>query len=277
VLKIDSHQHFWRNTASEYAWITEEKSVIRRDFFPEDLREEITAAGVNAVISVQASQTIEETRWLLELAGANDFIKGVVGWAPLIDPAVDEVLASLNAQPKLVGVRHVLQDEPDPFFMLREDFNRGIDNLKPLGLPYDILIFERHLPQTIEFVDRHEGQVFIVDHLAKPRVKDRQLSPWQENMRELARRPHLYCKLSGLVTEAAYHDWTTDQLKPYIETILSAFGPARIMFGSDWPVCLLASGYKQWVDIVAGAVGALSDTEQKRIWAGTAIEAYKLC
>lgn len=276
MLKIDSHQHFWHYSPAEYGWINDQLSLLKRDFLPKDLKQEIAPAGVSGVVSVQASQTLEETRWLLELAAHEDFIRGVVGWAPLIEPEVDNVLAALRANPKLVGIRHILHDEPDPFYMLRKDFNEGIRQLKPLALPYDILIFERHLPQTIEFVDRHEGQVFIVDHLAKPRVKDRELSPWQTNIRELSKRPHLYCKLSGLVTEADYHHWTADQLKPYIDTVLSAFGPGRVMFGSDWPVCLVATKYKQWTDIVADAIRSLSESEQQRIWAGTAIEAYKL-
>lgn len=250
--------------------------VLKRDFLPEDLRKEMKPAQVAGTISVQASQTIAETRWLLRLAAENDFIQGVVGWVPLIDPQVGGELESLAAHDKLVGIRHVLQDEPDPFYMLREDFNRGVRRLRSLDLPYDILIFERHLPQTIEFVDRHEGQVFILDHLAKPRAKDGEVSPWQEHIRELAKRPDVYCKLSGLVTEASHREWTAEQLKPYIETVLSAFGPARIMFGSDWPVCLLAAGYKQWSDLVAEVVGSLSSHEQERIWAGTAVEAYQL-
>ncbi len=277
MLKIDSHQHFWRYTPREYGWINDQMTVIRRDFLPNDLRAEMLSAGIDAAVSVQASQTLEETRWLLQLSAENDFIKGVVGWVPLIDANVDEGLAELKSRRKLVGIRHVLHDEPDDFYMLRDDFNRGIDKLKPFGLPYDILIFERHLPQTIEFVDRHEGQVFIVDHLAKPRVKASELSPWRENLHELAKRPNVYCKLSGLATEADYRDWTAGQLKPYIDTVLAAFGPARIMFGSDWPVCLLAAGYKQWVDLVANATSSLSQSDQQRIWAETAVEAYRLC
>lgn len=251
-------------------------SAIRRDFLPKDLQAEIRAAGISGAISVQASQTLDETRWLLDLAGYGDFIKGVVGWAPLIDPEVDQVLADLIANPAMVGIRHVLHDEPDPHYMLRDDFNRGIRKLGEFGLPYDILIFERHLPQTIEFVDRHEGQVFIVDHMAKPRVNAGELSPWRENIRELAKRPRVYCKLSGLVTEADHQSWTAEQLKPYFEVVLSAFGADRLMFGSDWPVCLLATGYKQWTDVVTDAIAFLSLPEQERIWAGTAIEAYKL-
>lgn len=274
--RIDSHQHFWHYSPAEYGWINDQMSVIKRDFLPNDLEIEMAAAGVSGAVSVQASQTLEETRWLLKLAKENAFIKGVVGWAPLIEANVMERLAELKSNPKLVGIRHVLQDEPDDFYMLREDFNRGIRALKALGLPYDILIFERHLPQTIEFVDRHEEQVFVLDHLAKPRVKQRDLSPWKENIRELAKRPNVYCKLSGLATEADYQSWTPEQLKPYIETVLSAFGPRRTMFGSDWPVCLLAVRYKQWLDIVADAISSISASEQDWVWAGTATEAYRL-
>ena len=252
-------------------------SAIKRDFLPKDLDAEMALAGISGAVSVQASQTLEETRWLLELAAHDEFLKGVVGWVPLVNHDVHETLVEMSANPKLVGIRHVLHDEPDDFYMLREDFNRGIDKLKLLGFPYDILIFERHLPQTIEFVDRHEGQVFIVDHLGKPRVKAGELSPWRENIRELAKRPNVYCKLSGLVTEADHQNWTADQLKPYIDTVIEQFGPRRLMFGSDWPVCLLAAGYKQWADTVAHAVSSLTPPEQERIWAGTAIEAYRLC
>lgn len=276
MLRIDSHQHFWQYDPAQYGWINPDMGILMRDFLPADLQKEIAPAGMSGVVSVQAIQTVAETRWLLELARRNNFIRGVVGWVPLIEPDVMELLHELAASPKLVAIRHVLQDEPDPMFMLRDDFNRGIRLLKDLELVYDILIFERHLPQTLSFVDRHEGQVFVIDHLAKPRVREGEISAWRENIRELAKRPNTYCKLSGLVTEAHYRTWTAEQLKPYIETILLSFGPARIMFGSDWPVCLLASGYKQWVDVVDAFIGSLSGDEQQRIWSGTAIEAYGL-
>jgi L-fuconolactonase len=274
--KIDSHHHFWRYNPIEYDWIDDAMAIIRRDFLPADLKTVIDSAGVESVVSVQARQTIEETRWLLEFAEKVDFICGVVGWAPLIDPAVGDILAQMAQNPKLRAIRHVLQGEPDPLFMLRDDFNRGIRALKPLGLAYDILIFERHLPQTIEFVDRHPDQVFIVDHLAKPRVNAREISPWRENLHELARRPNVYCKLSGLATEADYANWTLEQLQPYIEIALEAFGPKRTMFGSDWPVCLVAIEYDRWVELVHAAIQHFSVTERERISSGTAIEAYRL-
>lgn len=274
-MKIDAHHHFWRYDPAEYDWIDDSMRRIRRDFLPPDLKEALDSAGVDGAISVQARQSLAETQWLLDLAGKCGFIRGVVGWAPLIDPAVAEILAQMAQSPKLRAVRHVLQGEPDPRYMLREDFNRGIRALKPLGLAYDILVFERHLPQTIEFVDGHPDQIFIVDHLAKPRVRERERSPWRENLRELARRPNVYCKLSGLATEAEYTSWTPEQLAPYIETVLEAFGPSRIMFGSDWPVCLVAIEYNSWVDLVASAIQHLSASERERIWSGTAIEAYR--
>ncbi len=276
MFRIDAHHHFWKYDPVQYGWISEKMNAIRRDFLPQDLQQEMAAAGVNAAISVQVRQTLEETRWLLDFAGRYEFVKGVVGWAPLVKADVSETLAEVAMNPKLRAVRHVLQDEPDPLYILRDDFNRGIRELKPLGLAYDILIFERHLPQTIQFVDKHPGQIFIVDHLAKPRVRDGELSPWRENIQALAQRPNVYCKLSGLVTEADYASWTPEQLQPYFETVLSAFTPRRLLFGSDWPVCLVAVDYSRWVSVVANAIGALSQTEQARIWSETAMEAYGL-
>jgi L-fuconolactonase len=251
-------------------------AVLRRDFLPADLQAEIRDAGVGGVISVQARQSIEETEWLLDLAARHEFIRGVVGWAPLTDPRVEGALGPLSARPKLRAVRHILQSEPDENYVLREDFNAGIGVLERFGLSYDILIFERHLPQTIRLVDRHPNQVFVLDHIAKPRIREQALSPWRENLSELARRENVYCKLSGLVTEAHYQNWTEESLQPYIDTVLEAFGPRRVMFGSDWPVCLLAASYAQWLGIVSKAIAGLSAAERARILGETAIEAYKL-
>jgi L-fucono-1,5-lactonase len=276
MYKIDSHHHFWKYDPVEYDWITEDKSAIRRDFGPADLAREMATAGVSGVISVQAQQSLDETRTLLDFADNHDFIRGVVGWVPLIQENVSELIAQFVGNPKLRALRHVLQDEPDPNYMLREDFNRGIAALREFGLVYDILIFERHLPQTIQFVDRHPDQVFVLDHLAKPLVKAREMSPWAERIAELAKRPNVYCKISGLATEADYHNWTEEQLKPYIDVVLESFGPKRLMFGSDWPVCLVAVRYADWAAIVDRFIGELSQSEQERIWSGTAVEAYRL-
>ena len=275
-MAIDAHHHFWRYTAAEYGWIADDMATLRRDFLPEDLRREIHAANVEGVVSVQARQTLEETRWLLELAENNDFIRGVVGWAPLVSETVQANLEHLSRRPKLKALRHVLQDEPDDGYMLRDDFNRGLSLLKKFGLVYDILIFERHLPQTIELVDRHPEQRFVLDHLAKPRVREGIISPWRENLRELAKRPNVYCKLSGLATEADHQSWTPEQLEPYLQAALDTFGPRRLMFGSDWPVCLLATGYQRWFDLVSEFIAPLSPPERAHILGETAIEAYHL-
>lgn len=274
-MRIDSHQHFWKYNPVQYGWINNNMSVLRRDFLPEHLAEEITRAGIEGTIAVQAAGP-GETEWLLGLAKKWDFISGVVGWAPLTDPRATDTIERLASDPKLRGLRHVLQDEPDPNYMLREDFNAGIRQLQAFGLTYDILIFERHLPQTIEFVDRHPHQVFVLDHIAKPRIKAGALSPWRENIRKLAERQNVYCKISGMVTEADWAAWTPQQMSLYIDVVLEAFGARRLMFGSDWPVCLLASAYPKWVMLMEEALKPLSLAEQERIWAGTAIEAYRL-
>lgn len=275
-MAIDAHHHFWKYTPEEYGWISAGMSVLRRDYLPADLRREAAAAGIDGVISVQARQTLEETDWLLKLAEESDFIRGVVGWVPLISETVGKDLARYANRPKLKAVRHVLQDEPDDNYMLRDDFNRGIALLKKAGLRYDILVFERHLPQAIKLVDRHPGTTFILDHIAKPRIRENQLSPWRENMRELGRRANVYCKVSGMVTEANHANWTPQQLRPYFDAALEAFGSRRLMFGSDWPVCLLACGYRRWFQIVREFASKLTPDEQDRLFGQTAIEAYGL-
>jgi len=275
-MQIDSHHHFWRYNADEYGWIDDSKSAIRRDFLPADLTREIQAAGVDGVVSVQARQVEEETKALLDFSDQNDFIRGVVGWVPLIDEKVGRALERFVKHPKLKAVRHVLHDEADDRYMLREDFNRGIAMLHSFDLVYDILIFEKHLPQTLQFVDRHPDQIFVVDHVAKPLIKDKILSPWQSLIVELSKRPNVYCKVSGMATEADHGNWTEKQLKPYFDTVLHAFGPERLMFGSDWPVCLLACEYVRWHGIVSGWVSDLSQADRERIMGGTAIEAYGL-
>ena len=275
-MKIDAHHHFWKYSPEDYGWIGEDKAVIRRDFLPPHLRGEIDAVGIDGVVSVQARQSLEETEALLRYSDQHDFMRGVVGWAPLISPSVKEDLERFSSHPKLKGVRHVLEDEPDDHYISRGDFNRGVAELPRFDLVYEILILERHLPQTIEFVDRHPNQVFVLDHIAKPRIKDNLITPWRENISELARRPNVSSKISGMVTEADFHNWTQAQLQPYLETVLEAFGPGRLMFGSDWPVCLAACRYGRWFEIVSEFIGGLSSSEQERILGGTAAEVYGL-
>lgn len=256
--------------------MTDNMHRLRRDFLLPELRSVFAQSGVDGSIVVQARQTVSETEWLLQTAGDTSLIRGVVGWVPLIEAEVEVYLDRFSQDPLLKGVRHVLHDEADEHYMLRDDFNRGISRLRAHNLTYDILIFERHLPQTIQFVDRHPDQTFVLDHVAKPRIGEGVVSPWAENIRELAKRQNVYCKLSGMVTEAIWNTWRKKNVAPYFETVLSAFGPNRLMFGSDWPVLTLASSYKRWSDVVQSLIADLSTDEQESIKSGSAIAAYHL-
>lgn len=272
---IDSHHHFWRYTDAEYGWIPPAWSAIRRDFLPADLAAEINRAGVDGVISVQARQSLEETRWLLELASENAFIRGVVGWVPLIDPVIDSILDRLCAQPKLRAIRHVLQGEPDDY-MARTDFDRGLVAVTLRGLVYDLLVLERQLPAAIALVDRHPNQIFVLDHIAKPRIAAGEIDVWARHIRELARRPNVACKLSGMVTEAEVTTWTPARLKPYFEVVLEAFGPQRLLYGTDWPVCLTGVSYGKWKETVETWIAPLSLAERTAIMGETATLIYGL-
>ena len=275
-MRIDAHHHFWKYDPKEYGWISDKMKVIRRDFLAKDLEAAARSAGVEGVVSVQARQTLEETPFLLDIAAKSKLIWGVVGWVPLVDPKVETHLEKFAANKRLKAVRHVLQDEPANALMDDSAFNAGIAKLEKFNLVYDVLIFERHLEQAIRFVDKHPKQVFVLDHIAKPRIKEGLLEPWAKHIKELARRPNLYCKISGMATEADWAKWTATGMQPYIDTVINAFTPKRLMFGSDWPVLLVASDYKRWADTVQGGISKLSTTEQNRIWGGTAAEAYKL-
>src|SRR5271170_1954217 len=231
---IDAHHHLWRYTPAEYGWIDEEMQVLRRDFLPRDLYAEMASAGIDGTVAVQARQTLAETRWLLDLADKTDAIRGVVGWAPIAGEEFPGCMEEFDGRDKLKGLRHVIQGEVDENYILREDFNSGIRTMLGSGLVYDILIYERHLPQTIDFVDEHPEQVFVLDHIAKPLIASGQLEPWATRMRELGKRENVWCKLSGMVTEAKWSEWTPETLKPYLDVAVEAFGPERLMAGSDW-------------------------------------------
>jgi len=274
-MRIDAHHHFWRYTPAEYGWIDDSMASIRRDFLPSDLAPEIAAAGIDAVISVQARQTLAETKSLLDNAIAHSWIAAVVGWVPLVDPAIADLLARLATNPRLKGVRHVLQAEPDAY-MDRADFDAGIAQLHAANLTYDILILHHQLPAAIRLVDRHPNQVFVLDHIAKPPIRSRELQPWAQNLAELARRPNVFCKLSGIVTEANYVAWTYEQILPYMEATLEAFTPARLMFGSDWPVCRVATTYADWVQTVDRFAATLSVAEREALFHATAVRAYHI-
>jgi len=274
--RIDAHHHLWRYAKEEYGWISDEMGALSRDFLPGDLRRELLASGIHGSIAVQARQTIEETSWLLRLASEFDFVRGVVGWAPLASPEFPAVIERLRESEKLKGLRHGIQDEPDDDFMHRSDFNAGVALLNQFGLVYDILIFERHLPAAISLVDRHPAQVFVLDHIAKPRIRERELEPWRKNIRELAHRENVYCKVSGMVTEANWKNWSPADLRPYFDVVLEDFGPKRLMAGSDWPVCLLATTYQAWYSTVEEFTRHLSIAEREMILGGVASEVYSL-
>ncbi len=252
-MKIDTHQHFWRYDPVAYPWIPD-GSALQRDWLPADLAPCLAAAGLDGCVAVQARQTLEESRWLLALADKHPFIAGVVGWVDLCREAVAGDLAELSGHPRFRGVRHVVQDEPDDRFLIRPDFMRGISLLREFGLTYDLLVFPRQLPAAIELVRRFPEQSFVLDHIAKPPIKQGVLSPWREWIRELAQAPNVMCKLSGLVTEADHARWRPSDFGPYLDVVMEAFGPDRLMYGSDWPVCLLAASYAAQHGIVAAEI-----------------------
>jgi L-fuconolactonase len=276
-MKIDSHHHLWAINETDYAWMTDEHAAIRRDYLTAELEETLAPAGISGSIAVQARQMPQETEFLLGLARSTQRIFGVVGWVPLLHGAGEPWLERFAADPKLVGLRHVVHDEPDDSFILGDAFNMGIRRLAHYQLVYDILIFARHLPATLQFVDRHPAQPFVVDHIAKPAIAAGAFdTAWAAGIRDLARRPHVSIKLSGMVTEVRDATWSIELLRPYFETVIEAFGPSRVMFGSDWPVCLLRASYQDWVNAVESMISGLSLSEREEIWSGTARRIYRL-
>jgi L-fuconolactonase len=276
-MKIDSHHHLWAINGTDYVWMGEEHAVIRRDFLAPELDAVLDESGIDGTVAVQARQMVEETEFLLGIADANPRIKAVVGWVPLLENGGEPWLEKFSSHPKLKGVRHVVHDEPDDDFILRPDFNAGIRNLKKYGLLYDILIFWKHLPQTIRFVDMHPEQPFVVDHIAKPRIAaDNFDTEWAAGIRELAKRENVSCKISGMMTEVRDAEWNVDLLRPYFDTVLEAFGPQRVMYGSDWPVCLLRGSYASWVKAVGELASSLGADEQTALWGGNAGRIYQL-
>ena len=278
---IDAHHHLWRYTPTEYEWIDKDMAALRRDFLPADLIAEMAAAGIQGTIAVQARQTMEETHWLLDLADGTDAIRGVVGWANIAGEEFSDVMKEFDGRAKLKGLRHVVQDEKDEHYILREDFNSGIRTLLGSGLVYEILIYERHLADTIHFVDQHPEQLFVLDHVAKPLIAGGFIEPWAARIRELGQRETVWCKLSGMVTEADWRSlgkaaWSPEKLKPYLDVAVEAFGPSRLMAGSDWPVCLLASGYTQWFGVLHDYFASFSEAEWTSVFGGAAIEVYGL-
>lgn len=275
-MTIDSHQHFWKYEPVKHSWIDDTMSVIREDFLPSDLKKVYAENGMDGCVAVQADQTLAETDFLLELAKENDFIKGVVGWADLRSEEVDTVLEKYYSEKKLKGWRHVVQDEKDHNFLIRPDFLRGISYLEKYDYAYDILIFPHQLGATLEFVKNYPHQKFVIDHIAKPYIKDGFYEGWAVLMKEIAKQENVYCKLSGMITEADYNSWQPQQITPYMDLVLHSFGTKRLMYGSDWPVCLVAGNYGQVKSLVIDFISNLSTDEQEAIMGLNAVAFYSL-
>lgn len=274
-MNIDSHQHFWRYSAVEYPWMKPEWP-IRRDFLPPDLALEMARVGIEGCVAVQAQQTVAEAHWLLSLADEHAFIKGVVGWVDLQSSRVEEPLAELARHPRFVGVRHVVQDEPDDNFMLRPAFQRGIGKLRQFNLAYDLLVFPKQLPAAIRLVANFPEQRFVLDHIAKPFIRDGAISPWREQIRELAKAPNVWCKVSGMVTEAKWDGWHAEDFRPYLDVVFAAFGGERLMFGTDWPVATLAGSYEQVHGLAADYTRSLTAEAREKFFGGNAAAFYQL-
>jgi L-fuconolactonase len=275
-MNIDSHQHFWRYDPVRDAWITDAIAPLQRDFLPEHLAGELAGNGMDASIAVQADQSENETMFLLDLAEANNRIVGVVGWIDLLSSRLADRLEHFSHFPKLRGFRHIAQAEPDDRFLARANFVKGVAQLRPFGFTYDILIYPKQLPAAIELVTHFPEQRFVIDHCAKPEIKAGKTEPWATQMRKIAQNQNVFCKVSGLVTEVDWKSGKVDDFKPYLDIVFDAFGPDRLMFGSDWPVCLLAATYRQVRQLIEDYVTGFSQADKKKIFGGNAARFYNL-
>lgn len=273
---IDSHQHFWQYEPVKHAWIDDAMAAIRKDFMPSDLKQTYKENGIDGCVAVEADQNPAETNFLLNLAAENDFIKGVVGWIDLRANDIENQLEAYSNKEKLKGFRHVVQAEADHNFLLRPNFLRGISLLEKHNYTYDILIFPHQLGATLEFVKKFPNQKFVIDHIAKPYIKDGFFDGWATLMQEIAKQEHVYCKLSGMITEADYKSWTAEQIQPYMDLVLEAFGTDRLLYGSDWPVCLVAGNYSKVKELTTNFISKLSTHEQNNIMGNNAIKFYNL-
>lgn len=271
---IDSHQHFWNYDPVAHSWIGDDMSVLKRNFLPEDLWKVYQENEVDGCIAVQADQSEAETDFLLQLAAQNDFIKGVVGWVDLRSVELEERLMHYADFPKLKGFRHVVQSEPDPNFMLKKDFQRGLDQLHRYNFTYDILIFPTQLAAALETVKTFPNQNFVIDHIAKPYIKAGKIDEWASFMQQIAAYPNVTCKVSGMLTEADWGNWESQDFTPYLNIVFQAFGTQRILYGSDWPVCLVAGTYTQVKGLVSNYISKYSEAEQADIWANNTKHFY---
>ena len=273
---IDSHQHFWVYSPTRQAWINDQMSVIKRDFLPADLWKIYEKNSVAGCVAVQADGSEEETAFLLQLAEENDFIKGVVGWVDLQDKNVEARLDYYQSIEKLKGFRHVVQDEPDPNFMLREDFRRGLKALESFNYTYDILIYPHQLDAAIKTVEDFPQINFVLDHIAKPDIKNARMDNWLPKIKSLAQSPNVHCKVSGMVTEASWQSWRQEDFVPYLDVVTEAFGIDRLMFGSDWPVCLLSGNYEEVLGIVKAYMAQFTPADQEQVFYKNALSFYRL-
>jgi len=276
MMRIDTHQHFWQYNPQRHAWIDSSMTRIKQDFLLKDLLPVLSANNIDGCISVEAHSSEDETNFLLDLAESNDFIKGVIGWVDLLDIGIPNRLKYFAAYPKFKGVRYAVQSEQDINFMLREDFQNGLNFLKDYNLIYEILIFPQHLSAAIKCVEKNHQQKFVLNHIAKPFIKDKKIEPWASHIKELAANPNVYCKLSGMVTEADPDNWQEQDITPYLDVVLNAFGVSRVMFGSDWPVCLLAAEYKQVISLLEKYIGIFNPNDQNKIMGLNAAGFYGL-
>jgi L-fuconolactonase len=275
-VKIDSHQHFWKFDPVRDSWIDQTMSAIQRDFMPADLEPVLHKHGIDGCVAVQADQSEAETEFLTGLAESHDFIKGVVGWVDLRGANINKRLEYFSKFKKLKGFRHVLQGETDRALMLNPEFMNGIAALKAFNYTYDILIFPDQLGYTNQFVKAFPNQPFVIDHIAKPDIKNKNIEKWEKGIKAMAKCENVSCKISGMITEADWYSWTLSDFDPYLDIVFEAFGTKRIMFGSDWPVCNVAGGYQQMLSVVKYYISKLSPDEQVRFWGLNAVEFYKL-
>jgi L-fuconolactonase len=276
MLTIDSHQHFWKYDRIKHDWIGDDMAVIRQDFLPEQLALVLKENGVQGCIAVQADQSPEETEFLLRLSSQHDFIKGVVGWADLQSPRIEESLEAYAEVPGLKGFRHILQGEKQRDLCLRDTFLNGISLLEKYNFSYDILILRDQLPFIPELVSRFPNQRFVLDHLAKPAIRQGEISDWKRDIERVAQYENVYCKISGMVTEADLQNWHIDDFIPYLDVVLNAFGIGRLMYGSDWPVCLAAGSYSRVMHIVRSYFSSFTTNEQELFFGKNAIDFYHL-
>src|SRR5690554_5963350 len=273
---IDAHQHFWNYSPQKHSWINSEMGIIKRDFLPEDLLEIYKANKVSGCVAVQAEQSEEETMFLLQLAEEYDFIKGVVGWLDLRHHDLENRIKHFQQFKKLKGLRHVVQDEPDPNFLLDTDFQKGLGILEKYDLTYDLLVFPHQLNAAIQTVENFPNLKFVLDHIAKPPIKDQIMAPWEDLISLIGSKKNVYCKISGMVTEASWASWQQEDFVPYLDTVFRTFGIDRVMFGSDWPVCLLAGNFARVLEIVTNYANGLSEEEKKKLFYENAASFYDL-